>query len=53
MIYAMILICGLVWWHGYTLGRDFGARRQNEVASRAWLAGRRSGRDDERKEPRL
>ncbi len=49
MIWLIALWSLLVWWHGYTLGRDHGCRRQ-----RKWyLAVRRAAQDEDRRDAEL
>ena len=50
MIYVGLLLCGLFWWHGFSLGRVDGSRRVSDVAARAYQAGRREEREDNARE---
>ena len=49
MIWLIALWTLLVWWHGYTLGRDHGCRRHRAL----WLATRRATQDEDRRDSEL
>lgn len=49
MIYVSVLICALVWWHGYTLGRDHGCRLHRTI----YLETRRAAQAEDRRDSEL